>query len=68
MSNNVQPEQLTFEIIGDSYFFNKERIMHLAREKENFTDGRIPSNITNKDDYLIPEKTPKEVEKVTISD
>ena len=68
MSNNVQPEQLTFEIIGDSYFFNKERIMHLAREKEDFTDGRIPSNITNKDDYLIPEKTPKEVEKVTISD
>lgn len=68
MSNNVQPEQLTFEIIGDSYFFNKERIMHLAREKEDFTDGRIPSNITNKDDYLIPEKTPKEVEKVNISD
>ena len=70
MSNNVQPEQLTFEIIGDSYFFNKERIMHLDRDgdKEDFTDGRIQSNITNKDDYLIPEKTPKEVEKVTISD
>ena len=68
LSNNVQPEQLTFEIIGDSYFFNKERIMHLAREKEDFTDGRIQSNITNKDDYLIPKKTPKEVEKVTISD
>ena len=68
MSNNVQPEQLTFEIIGDSYFFNKERIMHLAREKEDFTDGRIQSNITNKDDYLIPKKTPKEIEKVAISD
>lgn len=70
MSNNVQPEQLTFEIIGDSYFFNKERIMHLDRDgdKKDFTDGRIQSNITNKDDYLIPKKTPKEVEKVTISD
>lgn len=69
MSNNVQPEQLTFEIIGDSYFFNRERIMHLDRDgdKEDFTDGRIQSNITNKDDYLIPYKTTKEVEKVTIS-
>lgn len=58
LSNNVQPEQLTFEIIGDAYQFNKERIFHLGREKEeDFVDGRIQSNLTNKNEYNVPNKT-----------
>ena len=48
LSNNVQPEQLTFEIIGDAYQFNKERISHLARAEEDFTGDRVDSVITNK--------------------
>ena len=68
LSNNVQPEQLTFEIIGDVYQFNKERISHLSREKENFTDGRIKSSLTNKNEFNIPNKTIDDVNKVEIPD
>lgn len=57
LSNNVQPEQLTFEIIGDAYQFNKERISHLARAEENFTGDRVDSVITNKTNKNIPNKT-----------
>ena len=57
LSNNVQPEQLTFEIIGDVYQFNKERISHLARAEENFTGDRVDSVITNKTNKNIPSKT-----------
>ena len=56
LSNNVQPEQLTFEIIGDAYQFNKERIIHLGRGEEWFPGSRNQSNITNKDEYNIPNK------------
>ena len=66
LSNNVQPEQLTFEIIGDSYQFNKERISHLARKKEDFTDDRIKSSLTNKNEFNIPNKTVDDVNKVEI--
>lgn len=66
LSNNVQPEQLTFEIIGDVYQFNKERISHLSREKENFTDGRIKSSLTNKNEFNIPNKTIDDASKVEI--
>lgn len=66
LSNNVQPEQLTFEIIGDTYQFNKERISHLARKKEDFTDGRIKSSLTNKNEFNIPNKTVDDVNKVEI--
>ena len=57
LSNNVQPEQLTFEIIGDAYQFNKERISHLARAEEDFTGDRVDSVITNKTNKNIPNKT-----------
>lgn len=67
LSNNVQPEQLTFEIIGDAYQFNKERISHLARKNEDITDGRIQSNLTNKNEFNIPNKTTNNVEKVEMA-
>ena len=39
VSNNVQPEELQFEFIGDSYFFNKARIYHTVFEN-SFVDSR----------------------------
>lgn len=57
LSNNVQPEQLTFEIIGDTYQFNKERITHLARAEEDFAGDRVVSVITNKTDKNVPNKS-----------
>lgn len=66
LSNNVQPEQLTFEIIGDAYQFNKERILHTARADESFSD-RIESNLTNKDNHNIPNKTLVDTEKYNVS-
>ena len=60
MSNNVQPEQLTFEIIGDAYQFNKERISHLGRGEGTFMENRISSDLTNKNEFNIPEKTASE--------
>lgn len=65
LSNNVQPEQLTFEIIGDSYQFNKERISHLGRAEENIFGDRINSSITNKDG-VVPSKTENFVSKNTL--
>lgn len=38
LSNNVQPEELQFEIIGDSYQFNKGRIYHSTLTKEDVED------------------------------
>lgn len=67
LSNNVQPEQLTFEIIGDAYQFNKERLMHLARGEEEFIGDRINSNLTNKDDFNVPRKTPVNTTKFDMS-
>lgn len=65
LSNNVQPEQLTFEIIGDAYQFNKERIIHLARaEQTNFIGERINSNLTNKEsNTTIPSLEERNVSK-----
>ena len=63
MSNNVQPEQLTFEIIGDVYQFNKERISHLGRGEGTFMENRISSDLTNKNEFNIPEKTASEKSK-----
>lgn len=65
LSNNVQPEQLTFEIIGDSYQFNKERLVHLARaEESNFIGERINSSLTNKEPgTTIPSLEEKNVSK-----
>lgn len=67
LSNNVQPEQLTFEIIGDAYQFNKQRIMHLARGEEDFTGSRVESNLLNKDKFDIPKKTTDKAEKFDMS-
>ena len=66
VSNNVQPEQLTFEILGDAYMFNKERIIHLGRADEDF-EGRIQSNLLNKDDKNIPNKEESIVYKFDLS-
>ena len=63
LSNNVQPEQLTFEIIGDAYQFNKERLMHLGRGENG---GRIISHLTNKNDRNIPSQTSDSVSKDTL--
>ena len=54
LSNNVQPEQITFEIIGDAYQFNKERIKHLARIGEDFSGERVESTLTHKDEFNRP--------------
>lgn len=45
ISNNVQPEELSFEIIGDAYMFNKSRIYHTVYDG-NFRDKRMWSNET----------------------
>lgn len=45
ISNNVQPEELTFEIIGDSYMFNKSRIYHTVFNG-NFRKNRVWKNET----------------------
>ena len=66
ISNNVQPEQLTFEILGDVYMFNKEKIMHLGRADEVF-DGRIQSNLLNKTNKNIPKKIAIYTEKYDLS-
>ena len=66
ISNNVQPEELTFEFIGDAYQFNKERIEHLSRSDDNFT-GRIKSNLLNKTDKNIPKQTESQSEKIDLS-
>lgn len=55
ISNNVQPEQLMFEIIGDSYQFNKERLLHTSRGDDNF-ETRIQSNLLNKDEFNRPKQ------------
>lgn len=39
VSNNVQPEELQFEFVGDSYFFNKARVYHTVFENK-FSDRR----------------------------
>lgn len=46
ISNNVQPEELQFEFIGDSYMFNKARLYHTVFEKPNLSSNRIYKNET----------------------
>lgn len=55
ISNNVQPEQLMFEIIGDVYQFNKERLLHTSRGDDEF-NTRIQSNLLNKDEFNRPKQ------------
>ena len=66
ISNNVQPEQLTFEILGDAYMFNKEKIVHLGRADEVF-ESRIQSNLLNKTNKNIPKKIAVYTEKYDLS-
>lgn len=63
LSNNVQPEELTFEIIGDAYQFNKERLVHLGRGENG---SRITSHLTNKNDRNIPSQTADATSKSTL--
>lgn len=70
ISNNVQPEELQFEFIGDSYMFNKERIYHstklgtfdeervLKANYNNISSTEDP-NITDEssDKFRMPSKT-----------
>lgn len=51
ISNNVQPDELQFEIIGDAYNFNKTGIYR----HEHFGDG-IWDTEYNKPKFLIPQK------------
>lgn len=51
ISNNVQPDELQFEIIGDAYNFNKTGIYRY----EHFGDG-IWDTEYNKPKFLIPQK------------
>lgn len=50
ISNNCQPEELTFEIIGDSYMFNKEKLKHLGRGDND--DLSLVAEIRNSSDIL----------------
>lgn len=51
ISNNVQPEELTFEFIGDAYMFNKARIYHTVF-KNKFSDTRKFANEFMRTDNL----------------
>ena len=46
ISNNVQPEELQFEFIGDSYFFNKARIYHSVYENSFAETRRFGNEVT----------------------
>ena len=50
VSNNVQPESIQFELIGDTYLFNKARLYHDAQEGQlniykNIDDGFNKENL-----------------------
>lgn len=57
LSNNVQPEELEFELIGDAYLFNKARIYHDFKQiygnKGEDIPYKIDKNYRSKDDYAI---------------
>ena len=59
ISNNVQPEELSFEIIGDAYMFNKARIYHTVYDG-NFGHKRIYKNETAKKTFDTDVTTEKD--------
>lgn len=48
MSNNVQPEEIQFTLIGDTYLFNKARIYHEAEGELNLNIYKNADNGFNK--------------------
>ena len=56
-SNNVQPKEIDFQIIGDSYLFNRARIYHDAQNLYGHTGEdrpyRIDVNSFTKDDFNV---------------
>lgn len=66
ISNNVQPKELEFEFIGDSYLFNKARIYHDYHGNSKQIYGNIgtdvpydhQTNYYSKDDYIQPDLSP----------
>lgn len=57
VSNNVQPKEIEFQIIGDAYMFNKARIYHDAKNVYGNYGKDIPYEIDQngftKDDFSI---------------
>lgn len=51
ISNNVQPEELSFEIIGDAYMFNKSRLYHTVYDGY-FNHNRLYGNETTDKKYV----------------
>lgn len=51
ISNNVQPEELSFEIIGDAYMFNKSRLYHTVYDGY-FNHDRLYGNETTDKTYV----------------
>lgn len=45
ISNNVQPKELEFELIGDAYLFNKARIYHDCTNIYGDTENDVPYEI-----------------------
>ena len=66
ISNNVQPKELEFEFVGDSYLFNKARIYHdyHGNSKQIYdnigtdTPYDYQTNYYSKDDYIQPDLSP----------
>lgn len=50
MSNNVQPEEIQFTLIGDTYLFNKARLYHEAEGDLNLNIYKNVDNGFNKSD------------------
>lgn len=63
ISNNVQPEELQFEFIGDSYFFNKARIYHTVSEN-GFDSERLFGNEINRRSNLYPQDPSRRTEDI----
>lgn len=62
ISNNVQPSELEFQIIGDSYLFNRARIYHDAKNiygnEEEDRPYKIELDGYNKDNFAIADFKP----------
>lgn len=56
LSNNVQPNEIEYEIIGDAYGFNKSGIF----SKENFLELKYDSDLKPKFDEYYADKLVKE--------
>lgn len=57
ISNNVQPEELQFEFIGDAYMFNKARIYHTVFERDFDKERVLKSEYFSTKYTVDPNKT-----------